>query len=427
MRTTAVYALALALLAALLAADLVRVWGLTNHHDLDVFLLAARRLASGEDIYADAAPFQAALEAGTLSLRDDTVVWPYAYPPTIALLFVPTVGWPAAAVRAGWWALNVVCLLLGTGLAVTSLPQRDVRQYVPLAALALAALYRYDPAVVALRLGQSELFQFLLLTLALYGLTRPAPCAGWEVLAGLALGLAAAAKFVPGALLVLLLWRRRWRPALWGLGSAAAALGGSFALVGWPSLARYLAYSGIYGIGGAFAAFPLNQSFNGLFSRNLVANVFSPTLAGVNLPGLARALTLAADAAVVSLSAWITWHRAPWPAQPAAAERERFASEYGLAIVALLLVSPHAQVYAYAWALIPLVRLAGDLLARPRLRRWAWVGLLGAYALIGRSYVLYRPGLTRLVQAHYLVGALLLWATLAALLWPGRPSTQPPA
>ena len=75
------------LLAALLAADLVRVWGITNHHDLDVFLLAARRLVAGEDIFADAAPFKALIESGAFSMQDATVVWPYMYAPLIALLF----------------------------------------------------------------------------------------------------------------------------------------------------------------------------------------------------------------------------------------------------------------------------------------------------------------------------------------------------
>ncbi len=49
--------------AALWMSDLVRVWRITNHKDLDVFLLAARRLLAGEDIYVDAAAFRASIEA----------------------------------------------------------------------------------------------------------------------------------------------------------------------------------------------------------------------------------------------------------------------------------------------------------------------------------------------------------------------------
>ena len=91
------------LVAALWMSDLVRVWRMTNHKDLDVFLLAARRLLAGEDIYVDAAAFRASIEAGAFSMKDASVVWPYAYAPLIAILFTPALALPAEIVHVLWW------------------------------------------------------------------------------------------------------------------------------------------------------------------------------------------------------------------------------------------------------------------------------------------------------------------------------------
>ena len=399
------------LLAVLWICDLSRVWRITNHKDLDVFLLAVRRLLAGEDIYADAAAFRASIEAGAFSMKDTSVVWPYAYAPLIAILFAPARALPAETVYALWWGANVVALIGGCWLSL-----RVVGQTKPLViALMLLVLYRFDPAVVALRLGQIEIAQFLLLAAALYALSRDR-----ERWAGLALGLATGIKFFPGALVALLIWRRRWRAAAWATGTALILIVGSFAIVGFDRWPAYWDFTAMYGIGGAFAAFPLNQSLNGFFSRNLVRNVFTATLKGVHLPVLAKSLTLGCDLAIVVSSAWLTWQKDGWRRPGDEAQNQRFALEFALAVMALLLISPHSQVYTFVWALLPLMVLLARLIARPDVRWRGWAGLAVAYALLGRAYTLYHPGLTRLVQAHYLGGALILWGTIAVILWRDR-------
>ncbi|NLG49440.1 MAG: DUF2029 domain-containing protein [Chloroflexi bacterium] len=399
------------LLVVLLAVDMARVWRITNHHDLDVFVLAAQRLVAGEDIFADAGPFQELIESGTFSMRDETVVWPYMYAPLIAMLFVPSLALPYPVVQALWWAFNLAALLGGTWLCLRA----TGRVSPTLVIVALVMLYRFDPAIVTLRLGQIELAQFLLLALTLYALSR-----GQEQWAGIALGLATGLKFFPGALIALLVWRRRWRAAAWAIGSALVFVVGSFAVMGLDALPRYMSYTAVYGLGGAFAAFPYNQSFNGFFSRNLIRNVFTATLKGVHLPGLARALTLAADGVVVLVSAALTWHRRGWPQEAAPEDQRRFRVEFALAVAALLLVLPHAQVYSFVWAMLPLTVLVAEMLAQPKTRWWQWALLVGSYLLMGRQYQLFRPGLTRFVQSHYLFGALLLWGTLALTLFRQR-------
>jgi len=421
-----------ALVALALLGEAARVWRITNHHDLQVFMLAARRLYAGENIYADAAPFKAAIEAGIFSMKDDTVVWPYAYAHLIALVFVPALWLPWPVVRTGWWLLNAGCLVAGSWLVVRAMrPAKDVANgqgsvaapvgYLPAGVtMGLVLLYRFDPAVVAMRLGQIEILQFLLLAFTLDSLRQRR-----DGIAGAALGVAAGLKFFPLALVALLLWRKRWRAAAWAVAVAFVTIVGSFALVGLGTVPAYLDYTSIYGIGGAFAAFPLNQSLNGFFSRNLMRNAFSPSLAGLDLPWLARGLTLVSSALIVSLSAWLTWH----PAGGRIAQDEegrRLGLEFALAVVALLLISPHSQVYTLVWALLSLVALGCWLLVDGGTRRsgviswgtrwWPWIGLAIVYLLLGRSYALYYPGVTRFVQSHYLFGLLGLWALIGGAL-----------
>jgi hypothetical protein len=396
--------LAVLALLVLWASDLPRLWRITNHHDLEVFLLAAQRLLTGQDIYADAAPFRAAIESGAFNMRDAFVVWPYAYAPLIALLFVPATALPVPLVQAAWWVMNLGALLLGSWLSLSALGRPTAWQI----ALALLALHRFDPAIVALRLGQIELLQFLLLAAALYAWSRER-----EALGGAFLGLAAGLKFFPLALVGLLIWRRRWLAAAWAMGIALLAIGGSFVMLGRSAVTSFMALSGMYGIGGAFAAFPLNQSLNGFVSRNLIDNIFVASLKGWHLPGLAKALILAADMVVVAISALVTWRRVGWAG---ARDHQVFALQYGLGIMALLLVSPHSQVYTYVWVLVPLMVVIA-LSARAGIgARFTWGALLVAYLLMGRAYAVFVPGITRFVQAHYMWGALLLWGLLAWVL-----------
>ena len=308
----------------------------------------------------------------------------------------------------GWWLANVAMLLGGCWLCLRSVAEPTPDRV----ALLLIMLYGFAPAVAALRLGQIEVLQFLLLATMLWSLRT-----GRDRLAGLALGLATGLKFFPGALIVWLLWRRRWRPALWAFVSAALLTAGSFALVGWDAVLRYWSFSGMYGIGGAYAAFPLNHSLNGFFSRNLMHNVFSASLKGWDLPGLARGLTLAADGVIVAACARLTWRGKGAAGKDAECDIWRDPLECALATMALLLVSPHSQVYGFVWALLALIVWAMALRACEATRWWEWGLLVIAYLLLGRNYTLFVPGVTRLVQAHYTLGALLLWGLCAGGLW----------
>ena len=426
------------LLAVLIVVDYVQLWPRVNNKDLRVIVEAGQALARGGDIFADIEPFRARLESGSFDLKDPDVRWPYAYPPFAAILILPLATLPFEPVALAWTVANVIMLAAGGYLCLKA--QGPVE---PLdLALLGAILYAFYPAIVTVRLGQIEILQFLLLAGAFLALKR-----GRDGLAGGLLGVATALKLFPGVLIAFLFWKRLWRPAVIALVTALALLVGSFAAVGLDQVPRYLAFTSVYGRG-PFGAFPLNQSLHGFFARNLTANLFVAPLKGWDLPWLADGLTLGLSAGLIAIWAWLTWgpapvgksinhkdhqehketdhgsritHHASRIASHVSRSAARFDLEFGGNIALLLLVLPHSQVYAFVWLLVPLLVLAYQLRrSRPN---WSWLAAAVAYALVGRQYQLFRPGLTRLVSSHVMFGALLLLFVVAALLWQAKRPT----
>jgi len=391
-------------LAGLTVGYYVRLWPRVNNKDFRVYVEGGAALARGGDIYADIDAFKAAFSGGTYSESDANFRWPYAYPPLSAILAVPLAALPYEPVALAWTVANVAMLALAGWLCLRA--QGPVE---PLdLALLGAALYAFYPAVVTVRLGQIEILQFLLLAGTFLAVKR-----GHNDLAGVLLGLATALKLFPGALVAFLLWKRLWRPAIAAMVTGGVLLLGSFAVVGLNQIPRYLAFTSVYTHG--FAGFSFNQSLHGFFVRNLTVNIFTPSLRGWHLPWLAEGLTIGISALLVGAWAWLTW-------RPLAPDRlatsARFDLEFAGTIVLMLLVLPHSQVYAFVWLLLPFLVLAYQLWRRGP--AWAWLPVLVAYALVGRHYLLFVPGLTRLVAAHIMFGALLLLAVTGGLLWYAR-------
>ncbi len=399
-----------AALAILLAMDYAQVWSITNNHDFAVFYQAAERLRDGQDIYQDIDTFKHAIESGSFVLKDPNTVWPYAYPPLAAVVLLPLTALPYPLAAAAWTAVNLLFLWAGCALVVLGTGRVT---WVMVAAV-LLLLIRFYPATVALRLGQLEVSQFLLIALALWALAGRR-----ERLAGISLGVATALKFFPGALLGFLLWKRRWRPAAWGIAVAMGLLAASYAVVGLDSLPRYLAFTSVYSHGG-FAAFPYNQSLSGFFTRAFTANLFVTPVRGINSPSLAWGLTALATTAVTLPFLAVTWG----PGDPTS---ERFSLEYALAVVVLLLASPHSQIYAFVWLLLPFIVLV-RWVARQGHVPWLVVGgLLIAYLLIGQDFAFNVRFVIRFIQAHLMVGTLVLWGLLIVVLWNRKEfvATQP--
>ncbi len=394
--------LVLAVLVGLWAAQVFRA---TNNHDFEVQYLAAQRLLSGQNIYADSLDFKEALESGAFRMDDEDVRWPYANPPLLAILTVPLTFLPYPTAAVFWMVFNLALLLGGCAMILAAIRRLD---WVG-AVVTLALLFAFYPAAVCLRLGQVEILLFFLLAASFLALKQGRD--GW---AGAALGIAAAIKFFPGALLLFLLWKRKWKAALWGLGVAVIALAVSVAVVGADNFHTYTQVWSVY-TGGAFSAFPYNQSLNGFFSRLFRPNVFWPTWRGLELPGLATGLWVASMAALGAGLAWLT--RRPVPVGS-----HRFDLEWSAAILVQLLAQPHSQVYAFVWLLFPLIVLACRALGTIP---WSWleVGvLLVGYFAAGRQWLRLPPIPVRFVRSHITFGALLLLALAFYILWKRVPA-----
>lgn len=168
---------------------------------------ALRPQGSDFTIYRDAA--RAVVDGGS-----PAGVEGYIYPPLLAVLMVPLALLPLGLSAAVWQALSLALLLL----AARSCARFVVGGRPPPRLL-------WAPLACVLRLadsgfanGQADFVTLFLIVAALADVRR-----GREGRAGAWVGLAAAIKVLPGALLVWFLVRRRWRALVGGGGMLAAA------------------------------------------------------------------------------------------------------------------------------------------------------------------------------------------------------------
>jgi alpha-1,2-mannosyltransferase len=135
--------------------------------------------------------------------------WPYRYPPHTAALVRLLVPLGARGAEVAWGIASALALIGGALLLGRTL---GGGWRTP---ITLLALLSFMPVYHTLQVGQVNAFVFAALAVALWGLVRHRD---WALGAGVAVG--AALKITPLALLVYLVWQRRWRAAL----AAAASL-----------------------------------------------------------------------------------------------------------------------------------------------------------------------------------------------------------
>ena len=386
-----------AILIGIMAVDGVSLWRTVNNHDFAVYYKAALRLRAGGDIFADTQPFRAQIEQG-ISTKNASTPWPYAYPPFLAASLLPLSFMSLAVAGMVWTVLSLFGLAVSMWLLLRS------QNWLTLAGCVVGSLivYQYDPAIIALRLGQMDVVIFFLLVLAFWWLKK-----GHDGRAGLALALAIGFKFFSGFVVVYLLWKRRWRAALVGGVTGALLAFGSFALVGFDGLKSYLDFSSIY-TSGPFAGYLYHQSLNAIFTRMFKPNMFTYTAA--NLPWLADFLTVTISAVLLVGFLWLT-RRAASPAEP------RFDLEYALALTTLLLVIPPAPRYSFVYLLFGFIVVAAHLVRNGG--STVQFGLFGL-AFILSARVVYFPVrmLWRLFQeGQWMMSAIFLWILIGWLLW----------
>lgn len=280
----------------------------------------------------------------------------------------------------------------------------------PVALPVLGAL----PLLLGLRFGQVDILLLGLTSASLLAHQRRR-----DLLAGVALGLAAAVKPTLALYGLYYLRKRRW--ATLGAATLTGALAGlaPFALLGGGALADWLAISRYFG-GGDYLAYPNNQSLRGFLLRAFAGGPEQPPLAA--LPPLALALWLVGAGAAA-----LGWWRLV-PGERAAGTRAVI--EWSLTTALILLAAPLSEDIHYVGLLLPLA-LLGDRIARRetggRRRAWALLACLAFIVPLGDLALTIAHGtLPRLLASSaYLWGLLLVGGLLIALCRDRNPTAPP--
>ncbi|HUP26803.1 MAG TPA: glycosyltransferase family 87 protein [Chloroflexia bacterium] len=188
--------------------------------DFPAVVIASRQVASGQggslyDLGAQLEGQQQLTREGELALgpqdnRD--LKYPYPYAPFIALLWSPLSGLPPRAQMALWDLVNLALMCTGLWYLLSTLPLRPHHRLM----LMLGGLTCL-PFIINLQQGQSSGLVLFSWAVGLAMLRR-----GRDFTAGVAFGLLALkVQWLPFLLLVLL-WKRRWRTLL---GMLAVGLG----------------------------------------------------------------------------------------------------------------------------------------------------------------------------------------------------------
>ena len=342
------------------------------------WLLVARRAGRATDLVAlalAAAGFLALL----LGLRDgqiDRFLLALALPGILGTL------------AFAWW---------GGRAAVWRELRRDFGALAPLALPILGAV----PLLLGIQYGQSDLFLLLLTTGSLLAHRRR-----WDILAGIALGAAAAVKPTLALYGLFYLRKRSWTT----LGAAAlvgAALGlAPFAPLGGGALTDWLVISRYFGAG-EYLAYPTNGALRGVLLRAFVGGPLHAPLI-VSRP-LAVGLWL-----ILAGAALLAW----WRAVGSGRDGERAVPEWSLTAALILFAAPLSEDIHFVGILLPLALLADRLARGAATARWRALAIVACLIFIlplvewgERVATGTVPRL--LVTAIYLGGLILVGAALA--------------
>jgi hypothetical protein len=376
-----------------------------------VFVLAARQLRQGGDIYRLPADLQ------------EEHPFPFSYPPFQALMAIPFSYLPAFLPRLAWYLVNALCLVLMWRLAwrvsgggkLQNIERPDWREYV-ICILGLACAMRFVEDTLEHR--QTD----LVIGALLFG-----GCLAWQRrhdwTAASLWGAAAAFKCTPLLLAGYLLWRRRWAAAVW---LVVVAVGLNLL----PDLVHRPPRGGIWlgqwyqqvvraksDVGAWYVDPILNQSLAGAAFRfsattaSMGAHDLQVTTRSPRLPQWAlKAILYGADAALVAATALaMGW---PWRRQ---IDSNRAAVECCAVLILMLMLSPMSHKTHFCILLLP-----GFVVARLAVQKRSAVAWLGVAACITLVVVLDRSIIGRprgnmmMWLGSVTAGSLALWI---ACLW----------
>ena len=302
--------------------------------DYQDYLAAAKAAAHHTDIYAS-----------FLNHVQPIPVQGFDYPPVVAWLLQPLAGLSPATAATAWLFVLLVCSVAGTAIiAFELLPPSWPR-------LELTAIFSllYTPVTYNLWHGQMSAVVYLFLALALRSWLREKP-----ISLGVYIGIAALIKIAP-VLLIVLLVRRRWWAACTSLAvTLAVGVGGGILTLGIGTLREYV--SSVLPVLGQQNGWIYNQSAAGAANRLLGHSVltFQPSI-----PILTVVNVLLVVVAVGAVA---------WLVRPADAPRDIRGAQFGLAILAMLLVGSVTWFWHLGALLIVLAAVVA-LVASGRIRR----------------------------------------------------------
>jgi hypothetical protein len=364
--------------------------------DFNVFYQAATRLNHGAPLYQPGA---------TSELR-------YVYSPLAALLMRPLGRLPFEAALKAWFFVNAGSLILAVLLygAAARLTWRDA----PLLGILLLVSFRFWDNTLNFGIGQSND-----LLLALIGGMLWADSRGRWGLMGALIVLAALFKAWLIGLLLYLLLRRRWKPALLATGGFALCQGLLFSVVGWrelPAFFRALRLEKAHQ-----ESMEVQSSIIGAANTHLSANPFVTPLLNSHAVYLAF---IALGVVVVLWGFTFLWRilQAPSPLEARLA--------FGLTLVSILLLLPTYEngyfVYCFPLLWTLLASPEADVVTPARLLSPSRLMLAGGvliYLVFSRPWPFYTPfapayqhGFKSLLVSMKFFGTAALWLVgMAAL------------
>jgi len=290
-------------------------------------------------------------------------VFPYVYPPFLALLWMPLAKLPIEQVAAVWQVISLAALI---GSLILSI--RLARPYTSdarAAALVVALLLPLGlPAYVNFHHGAvSAVFTFLIV-LFFERLAR-----GKDRTAGIVLAIACGIKVLPVILLLYLAIKKRWRALGVTLAVGAALVLVSVLVLGWKVHWRFivapqLGYSVHSNLGYDAVFHPENQSINGFMSRVVCGHT-----AGCSM--MIALLCLMTAVAV----GWFAGKR-----------REIDGVEAAAVILAVLLISPITWFHHLLLVMVPAVVLAARVTEGSWRPRWWPLTALAVGALLAHDF-----------------------------------------
>jgi hypothetical protein len=389
--------------------DHARGTGTVGGIDFKAYYIAADMLRAGKDFY-DVQQQAEEVQARGLPLNESY----YIYPPLLAIVFVPLTVLPMQEAAQVWFFLNMALYVLSLVIITRVLDLNRYREALPLLWI-LAFLF--PPALFTMYKGQVNIVILLLLALTYWLCTRHR-----QVPAGLALGVATMVKIIPVLLLPYAFWKKRYALGLTAVSAICilAILGLLIAGVGphrtylasvLPSLAQPRPN-------------PSNQSLGGFLSLLLVDSPYAEPL--VHDPALWKVLTLSGSALLVSGVILLLWR--------GRAQTPRTDLEFALIVATLPLVSNIAWVDLFVLLVLPYAVLFKHAMQGQMRTRWMVSGIISAVCLsfprlqdLFVSLVARHESLVRnpLSMGWPFYGLVLLWMTLAILLWEPSPQESP--